>query len=228
MAAGISHEINQPLNALKLKVDGMLYWGEREPETLKKNLDKNLRNISEQAERIEEIIKQVRVLARQEKSSDPLPLNINRITKRVLSLIKNRMSSHGITIELNLDDSLPDVYVDPTQMEQVVINLLSNAVNALDTLSKKDKKISIITEFAEGNCVLEICDNGPGIPGENINQIFDPFFTSNNINGEGMGFGLSIIQNIVAGMGGTIMANNKYGGAVFKVSIPVSSKQESV
>jgi len=227
LAAGISHEINQPLNALKLKVDGMLYWGEREPETLKKNLLENLQNISEQAKRIEEIIKQMRVLARQEKGKDPIPLNLNKIVKEVFSLMKQRISSHGIKIEFNLEDSLPFVYGYPTQMEQVIINLLNNAINALDTVAKKNKMISITTEFSDNNCVLKIFDNGPGIPDEDINQIFDPFYTS-NINGEGMGFGLSIIQNIITGMGGTIIAeNHEECGALFKISIPVLSKNES-
>jgi len=223
LAGGIAHEINQPLNALKITVDGMLYWEKRGHELEKDELLENLHFISKQVERIDEIIKQMRVLARQDKSQKPELLNINDVIRNAISLIKQRMTAHNIGVSLELDKNLPSIKGSATQLEQVVINLAINAVNALDMRSGEDKKINITTRFDKRKCILKITDNGPGIPPEYLNKIFFPFFTTKS-KGEGMGFGLFIVKNIIRDMSGSIHARNiKSGGARFTIKLPYTS-----
>lgn len=222
LAAGIAHEINQPLNALKVKVDSMLYWGEHNKESLAHNLDKNLKNISEQADRIDEIIQQMRVLARQEKGKEPVRINVNEEIKKAYSMVKKRLQSHTIKLILELSDALPNIKGQPNQIEQITINLILNALNALDKVYNKNKEITISAKLTDNNVIIEVIDNGPGIPEDIINNIFDPFFTT-KVDDEGMGLGLSIVQNIILTMGGVIRAeNNEDSGARFIISIPAA------
>ena len=222
LAAGISHEINQPLTALKVKVDSILYWQEMNVAMPPEDLTQDLQFISQQTERIDDIIKHMRALARQEKGGAPSEITINPIINEVLSLLRQRISARGIRLELRLDDTLPPVKGHKTLLHQVVINLIVNAVDALAASSRADKAIVVSTGVQDGFCCFEVFDNGPGIPENIMNRLFDPFF-STKIGSEGMGLGLSICHNIVTGLGGTItVANRPEGGARFTVSIPAS------
>jgi PAS domain S-box-containing protein len=226
LAAGISHEINQPLTALKVKVDSMLYWKEMNVAIPQEDFDQDLRFISQQTERIDDIIKHMRALARQEKGQDPVDISLNGVIGDVIPLLRQRISAHGIQLVQNLDPALPPVRGHKTLLQQVVINLMVNAVNALDESKKNEKKITVSTRHNHSQCFLEIVDNGIGISEEYLNQIFDPFFTT-RIGGEGMGLGLSICHNIVTGLGGTVtVENTRDGGARFLVSIPISRAGE--
>ncbi len=221
LAAGISHEINQPLTALKVKVDSLLYWSEVNESIPQNDLSSDLTFISQQAERIDDIIKHMRALARQEKGHEPKEIDVNQVIEDVLSLLRQRISAHGILIDLKLDKKLPHIRGHRTLIHQVIINLVVNAIHALDEFTRQDKAITIRTGVRDDSVVMEVLDNGPGIAAENLNQVFDPFFTT-KIGGEGMGIGLSICHNIVTGFGGVILAENRpEGGARFEVSIPV-------
>jgi len=218
LAAGIAHEINQPLTALKLRDDGMLYWSEKDSEFFKKDLIKGLEDISDQSERIENIVKHMRELAHQEKIIKLFPVDINEVIKRALTLIDKQLSVHNVKIEYNFNENVPKIMGHSTLLEQIIINLVMNAMYVLDKSEQKGKKISIITGTDETGCYIEVADNGPGIPEEYVDRIFDPFFTTKAV-GEGMGLGLSIIQNIVTGLGGMIKAGNRTDrGAVFTIS----------
>jgi len=221
MAAGISHEINQPLTALKIRVDGMLMR-----DMSKKNIEiddirKNLQFVTEQADRIDDIIKQMRVLASNKQAAKGEIVDINTVVKNSLSLIKQKISSKGITVDLRLAKDLPVFDGRLTSMQQVVINLAFNAIDAMDSVENNNKMITFSTKFNNKECMLMVRDSGPGISNEDIDQIFDPFY-SNKTKGDGMGIGLSVTQQIVNSLGGNIKAkNNKEGGACFTVSIPV-------
>ena len=222
LAAGIAHEINQPLTALKIKADGALYFLEQQKKIPKRQYGKTLEFISQQASRISDIVRHMRALARQEKGKKAVPVKINDIVRRALSLIDEQLSSHGIKLEMNLEETVPPIDSHPTSLEQVVINLVVNAMNALNEYRRDEKIISVSTALAEENCVLQVRDNGPGIPEDYLERIFDPFFTA-KIVGEGMGLGLSITENIITGIGGIITAaNHADGGAVFTVLLPLS------
>lgn len=221
MAAGISHEINQPLTALKIRVDGMLMWDMSEKKIEINALRNNLKFVSEQVDRIDDIIKQMRVLASNKKAAIGENVNINLVIRNSLSLIRQKISSKGIMVDLKLAEDLPDFNGRLTSMQQVVINLAFNAIDAMDSINNNNKKITFVTNYENDECLLKVRDNGPGICEEDLDQIFDPFF-SNKSNGDGMGIGLSVTQQIVSSLGGNIkVENNKEGGACFTVSIPV-------
>ena len=226
LAGGIAHEINQPLNALTFAVDGMLYWQKRKKKFTTEELLKKLNFISDQSARIDDIIQQMRVLAKQEKGSQPSKIDINNVIRRALSIIGQQLSVHGIKVILKPAITLPNVYGNSTQLEQVIINIVVNAMHALDTIIKPDKIITILTSSDDKNCKIEISDNGPGIKPEHLLRIFDPFFTT-RAEGESMGFGLSISQNIISEMEGTIsVKNNPEGGAHFSIEIPAISEKQ--
>jgi len=227
LAAGISHEINQPLTALIAMVDGILFCEEMGQEKSKNEIIKNLNFISEQAARIDGVIKQMRNLIREEKDEKFSLVNINEEIHKSLRLIREQISVCGIKVNYDLDELLPFVMISPTQMEQVILNLVLNAIHALDLHPKKNKMIFISTRFFNGNCLLDIADNGPGILNNNLKQIFNPFYTTKTDSG-GLGLGLTITQNIISNLGGTIsVKNRREGGAHFTITIPAASKNLS-
>ena len=220
LAAGISHEINQPLTALKVKVDGLLYWGKENPEILQKNLKKNLQFISQQADAINSIIKHMRSLIYQEKSPST-PIRVNPVVQKACSFIEQRMNSHGIVLQLNLTSKNPAVWAIETPLEQVVLNLVTNAIHALDRIDKEDKCVEVRTRTRNESCLIEIADNGPGIPEDHLARIFDPLFTTEQ-NGKGMGLGLAIVEELLRQFKGSIKASNrKQGGVLMTVQIPL-------
>ncbi len=224
LAAGIAHEINQPLNALKLRIDTMLYWGEHKQDELKDNLMPHLYFISEQASRINDIIKQMMNLSMQGKNIKPLPVNTNEMIQLSLSLVRKQITTHNIKIKLNLNESLPPVFGNIAQMQHLILNLVTNAIHSLHTSSRKNKIITISTRESNNKCIIEVSDNGPGIPEKYVDHLFDPFFTT-KIEPEGMGLGLAIVQNIIAGLNGTITVTNKEkGGACFVIALPFHQK----
>ncbi|HPG38164.1 MAG TPA: PAS domain S-box protein [bacterium] len=219
LAAGISHEINQPLTALKIKVDSLLYWGEENPELMKKNLEQNLQFISREADKIDNIIKHMRSLAQIDQAPPPAQININSIIDNILTLIGQQLQSHRIKVVLKLHEPAPFILAHETPMEQVLINLTINAMYALDSLEKEDKTIILSTRLQNDSCIIEVEDNGPGISEDNITRIFDPFYTT-KIGKDGMGLGLAIVQNILSSIGAAITAENvKTGGALFRITL---------
>lgn len=220
MAAGITHEINQPLNALKITVDSMLYWQEKGKTLDMEKVIDNLYKISAQASRIDRVIKNMRSLVRSEKKLELIPCNLNGVVDGALSLLESQLSSRGIKLKKILG-IIPLIKGDYSQAEEVVINLVVNAMQALDEIDKDEKEIICITMLEENQVILEISDNAIGIREEIKDKIFAPFFTTKEV-GEGMGIGLSIANSIVASFNGQIKVfNNKKGGATFRVEFPL-------
>lgn len=219
MAAGISHEINQPLSALKVKVDSMLYWGEKDPSSLQKNLIRNLTFISEESFKIDQIIRHMRSLVQSEKA-EPKPIQLNSVIISAAQLIHEQFNSHGISLQMELEENLPCAWANETPIEQVVLNLLSNARYELDLIDMEKKSVLVKTLSSDHTIVFSVEDNGKGIPQEDVHRIFDPFFTTKS-HEESMGLGLFIVQNLINGYGGEIQAENReQGGARFIVSLP--------
>ncbi len=226
MAAGIAHEINQPLNSLKVTADGMLYWhNQGKTPTLDKIME-NLGKISRQADRIDNIIKHMRSFVRSSQRGDPGSCDINTAVEEALSLIGSQLAAHAIDVRKKLAPGLPPVSVNSTQLEEVIINLLVNAMQSLDTVDKADKSIAITSGMQKGEVFLEISDNGPGISGKIKDKVFEPFFTTKPA-GEGMGLGLSIAHSIVASCGGriTIKGARQNRGAAFRITFPAEERK---
>ncbi len=224
MAAGIAHEVNQPLNSLKVTADGMLYWhNQGKTPTLAKIME-NIGKISKQADRIDNIIKHMRFFVRSSQRGEPEPCDINTAVAEALSLIGAQLAAHAIAVRTRLAADLPPVAANNTQLEEVIINLLVNAMQSLDTVDKPGKCVTIVSGWQQGEIFLEISDNGPGISNKIRGKVFEPFFTTKPA-GEGMGLGLSIVHSIVASYGGQIIIKGarRNRGAAFRIIFPAGA-----
>ncbi len=223
LATGIAHEINQPLTAILTKVDGILFLDELKKEVSREDLVESLRDVSTQAKRIIEIITHMQQLIIQDKGDKFIKTDINKIIHNALSLIGTQLKTHSINVILRLYNNLPLINVVPGQMEQVIVNLMFNAMNAMDAHRSVDKKISVETGIKGDNIFIEVMDTGPGIQQKHLSQVFNPFFTTKD-DTAGTGMGLSIVYNIVSAFEGTItIDNSEHSGAVFTVLLPISS-----
>lgn len=227
MAAGIAHEVNQPLNSLKVTADSMLFWhGQGKTPTLAKIME-NLEKISRQADRIDDIIKHMRTFVHSGQRILPVPCDVNAAVEESLSLLGAQLAAHGITVEKNLASGRPFVLGSSIQLEEVIINLIVNAMQSLDSGKAEDRRIAVTTVCRQDVIILELSDNGPGISDSIKSKIFEPFFTTRPAS-EGMGLGLSIVQSIVAAFGGqiTLKSGQDGGGVTFCIEFPAFNVQE--
>lgn len=225
LSAGIVHEIAQPLNTIKILVDGMLYWHQAGKPLETAEMLKKLNDISLETERINDIMKYIRSYA--SFNEDRLTTcNLNRAVLQSLNLVGRQLEDHNIRVELSLKGDLAEVCGNPSRMEEIIINLLVNAMHALDQSDRKDKMIQCITFTVDEKVVLEVCDNATGIDSDIIECIFEPFVTQKNSE-HGMGLGLSIVHTIISSLQGKVTAyNNKMGGATFRIELPGVNRRE--
>jgi len=222
MAASITHEINQPLNAIKVTSDSIQYWHKRNPGVLPEPFTNQLDIISQSVQRIVEIIEHMRTFWIRPDSQEISEVNVNQAIKNALSLTRLQLRAHGITEIITMDiDPLP-VKGNLVNIEQIIVNLVVNAIHALDEKKEKDKKVEISTFVDESFAVIVVQDNGPGLPTEDHNKLFDPFFSTYN-NGGGMGLGLAIVKRYVDKYSGSVTAANySDGGARFTLKFPLA------
>jgi C4-dicarboxylate-specific signal transduction histidine kinase len=210
LAAGIAHELNQPLNTIRVVTDGFLF-GRTEGWPLDpEELFEGLEMISRQVARMDKVIRSVMA---------------NEAVENVFSMIGRQIEAHGIRVEKDLDPELPPLRASLNELEQVVMNLIVNARQALDESPRDPKTLRVRTGSREGAVLIEVSDNGSGIPDHLREKIFDPFFTTKAA-GKGTGLGLSISQSIVSKFGGRIeVCSNEGGGATFVVFVPTGGKR---
>lgn len=221
MAAGIAHELNQPLNTIRVITDGFLFCEEKGWGMERDELQDNIEMISRQVVRMSSVIQTIRNFSRDDVSQEFIDVSINKAVENVFSMIGRQLAAHNITVVKHLDDKLPSIKAPENRLEQVVTNLLINARQAFDSCSHEDWQIWITTGINEATAFLEIRDNATGIPEQLLKKIFYPFFTTKQV-GQGTGLGLSICQSIVASMNGKLeVLNNHMGGATFVVLIPI-------
>jgi PAS domain S-box-containing protein len=217
MAAGVAHEINNPLNAIVGMAE--LLCEDLDDESAKRMAE----HIREQALRIGRITKNLLTFARP-RPQEFAPVDINEVIREVVEMKSYQLRSNNITVVLNLTEPLPHVLGDKTQLQQVLLNLINNAEDAMS--EQGGGTLSIKTERKEGFVRLLVEDTGKGIPPELLPHIFDPFFTTKPV-GKGTGLGLAIVYGIVTGHGGRIWAENRpEGGARFVVELPIALQAE--
>jgi len=226
MAAGMAHEINQPLNVIQICADFFLKMIKKGMPVKDEDLKSMANDISSNVQRATEIIKHMRDFARQ---SDVVKtkVNINDPIKDVFKVLGHQLKVHQIELELDLDPELPFIMADHNRLEQVFINLVTNAVDAMDKKGEKLKdqdwkRLLKIKSFSEnGQAVVTVADTGTGIPKDIIDKIFEPFFTTKEV-GKGTGLGVSISYGIVKDYEGTIEIKSKVGkGTTFELRFPV-------
>lgn len=218
MTAGIAHEINQPLTAISTYAQSCLRFmnpHNPKPEKMKEALVK----LSEQAHRAGAVVERIRELARQRRSESEM-VDCSELIELVEGLAETDARSHGIVIRKQLADDLPLVRCDPVQIQQVVLNLIRNAIDSMETGGfDKGNEIIVRTEKTETNEVrIELIDSGMGVDAAVAEDLFRPFSTNKTT---GMGLGLSISRSIVTDHGGQLnYYNNSAGGATFYVVLP--------
>jgi len=213
LAAGVAHEINNPVGVLLMKLKFLLSVAKRENLTAKAMATLDI--AVEQAGRIADIVQDLLNFSRTP-TDRPQSLNLNERIHSSLRLSHRLLTDRRIDLHLDLCEELPSVLGDPVEFEQVLINLLNNAVEAM-----ADGGELHLASYAEaGQVVISLRDTGEGIEAEDLGSIFDPFFTTKNF-GEGTGLGLSISYGIVQKMGGSIEVESELGsGAVFHIRLP--------
>lgn len=219
MSAGVAHELNQPLNAIKLGSQYLYLLGKNSDKVEYAQFKDVLEEISAQVDRAAEIINTLRSFGRKaELISDEIDLN--KPINAVLTLVRRQFTLDNIDLELDLGKNLPKIKAHDNRLQQVVFNLLTNARDALAETGRGDKHISIKTYARNSSVVAEIADNGPGMPEAIQDKIFEPFFTTKKA-GQGMGLGLAITYGIVKDYGGEIKIDSKTGqGTAFQIVFP--------
>ncbi len=212
LVSGVAHELNNPLT-------GIVGFAQL---LLMRDLDERSRQqvetIQAEAERASKIVQNLLSFARRRKARKE-PTDLNALVRRVVELRSYEHHLRNIEVSLDLAPDLPQTLVDPDQIQQVLLNLIINAEQAVK--DRERGRIDIRTRVREGSIVLTVQDNGPGIAPEVLRRIFDPFFTTKQA-GEGTGLGLTISYGIVDDHGGRIHAESPPGkGAVFTVELPI-------
>jgi len=220
LAAGIAHEINNPVAIMVEEAGWINDLLEEEEFSKSENLEefeRALKQIKTQGQRCKEITHKLLSFARKTDSRIQ-ETQINDLVKELVALSEQRAKYAKITIHTNLGNNLPITYLAQSEMQQILLNLINNSVDAME---KKGGELTITT-YSEGDVIgVKVSDNGPGIPEANLPKIFEPFFTTKPV-GKGTGLGLSICYGIIQKMGGQIDVESVVGsGTTFHIRLPV-------
>ena len=228
IAGGITHEINQPLTAIKVSADSIRFWNKNNKHVLPEKFITMIDKISLSVDRISEIVRHMRAFWVSPSLVEHSAVDLNTIVERALSLLNRQLHSHRIKPVVKLSGDELIIMGNPIHLEQILINLLVNSMYALDHIERRDKYIMIETRENTGKAILSVADNGIGLPPEAGNKIYDPFYSTRKP-GEGTGLGLAITKRFVEAHHGDIRAGaNKPNGAVFTIRFPLQkSKEES-
>jgi two-component system sensor histidine kinase TtrS len=220
MASGMAHELNQPLTAIATNADACIRLTESQKIDMERVNDV-LEIISKQARRAGGIIQQLRHFVKKE-LPDKTQVNLNDLIREVLILIRHSLINDAVKLEIQLDENLPDIYVQHIQIDQVILNLVKNAIEAMANNASEDKLLIIRTSLTEKNePMVTITDTGPGLTETMRDNLFTPFVTTKQ---DGMGLGLSISEGIISEHGGNLFFDEKPGkGAVFKFILPAQT-----
>lgn len=213
MSAALSHEFNQPLAAAKTYADSATMLIDRDRISEARD---NLGRISNLIDRMASISRHLRNFAR--KPNEKLgAISIEDVVEETLEIVSARVGTADATLSLQFEPGLPPVQGGSVRLQQVLVNILTNACDAVEGL--EDRKIELAARREEGRVVIEIADRGPGVPPAIAERIFDPFFTTKGV-GKGLGLGLSISYNIIKDFGGSLTVGPRDGGgALFRIEL---------
>ncbi len=227
LSAGLSHEINQPLGGISMGLENVLLRIEGKGRVDKKYIKDKFATLFHDVDRINQIIEHVRIFSRDQQNIFREEIDPVKVIQNALSMIKMQLKNHNINLELEIQDQPIIVLGNPYRLEQVVVNLLSNARYAVEEKKKTDntdvysKSIRVKCIAENHHCLIGVFDNGMGISIKHINSIFDPFFTTKDEE-KGTGLGLSISYGIIKEMGGRIDVESKKGAfSNFIVTLPL-------
>jgi PAS domain S-box-containing protein len=217
LTASIAHEINQPLAAIVTRGETCLRWLQQ-PQPRIDEVNRSIERMIGDGRRASEIVKRLRALTRKD-AMQTAPIAVNEMIEEAVILIPRELASHGVSLELDLAPGLPAALGDRVQLQQVIINLLMNAIQAMDGVQDRSRELVLRSRTDDsGAVVISVCDTGPGFHAEAEGRLFDAFFTTKK---DGMGMGLSICRSIIEAHGGRIWASRNDGhGATFHFTLP--------
>jgi len=233
LSAGIAHELNQPLNAIRMGSEFLKMMLSQKAEISEKHLRQVVNEITVQVDRASEVINRLRSFG-QNSDFAAERVDLNEPIKNVMAIMANQLSVENIDTELDLDQTLLPIFAHKNRIEQLVYNLVTNAFQAIDKSkqadnSRVDNHIIKISTFKENNrAVISIEDSGIGVSKKQVKRIFEPFYTT-NAPGNGKGLGLTISKEIVRGYGGRITVENRQsGGAVFRITFSFAELEKNL
>jgi PAS domain S-box-containing protein len=223
LTTSIVHEVSQPLGAMINSAAAGARWLAAEPPALSE-ARVALDNIAADGKRAREVIARIRALTKRQAPRMGL-LDLNRKIAEVVSFAEHELRSHHIVLKTKLDSKLPQVAGDRVQLQQVLLNLIINAIEAMSAVNNRPRELTINSARGADGVLVEVCDSGVGLEAQDAERVFDAFYTTKS---EGIGIGLSISRSIVEAHGGRLSASaNQPYGAVFRFSLPIAEEGHS-
>jgi len=220
VATGLAHEINQPLSAISTYTDACLRMlGHDDPDLAQ--LRRALDQINQQAHRAGDVVAQMRSLTKQPQP-DAVLVGCNALIHDLMDIITDEANNYQVNTTLDLEEPLQEVSVDPVQIQRVILNFFANAIDALQAIPARDRKVAIQTRRDGDKIRCSVIDNGPGVDESAVTKLFDPFFTTKEA---GIGLGLAICQTIIRHNGGQVdYQPNPGNGAIFSFTLPIPTQ----
>jgi PAS domain S-box-containing protein len=224
LTASIAHEVNQPLAAVVANAEACLRWLGRDIPDLAA-ARRSAEWVINDGIRASEVVRRVRALARKA-DLEKVPLDVNDLVEEVIVLVQRELASHLVSLRTELAPALPNILGDRVQLQQVIINLVMNGIEAMQPVTDRPRELVIRSRQEETQGVLlSVTDCGVGISAENANRLFNAFFTTKS---SGLGMGLSICRSIVEAHGGRLSASGNEGrGATFQFVLPLHQEDAS-
>jgi PAS domain S-box-containing protein len=218
LTASIAHEVNQPLTAVVANAEASLRWLNREQPDLAA-ARRSVEWVINDGCRASDVVRRVRALAKKS-DMETERLDLNQVVSEAVTLVERELIKHRVSLRTELAPLLPEIFGDRVQLQQVIINLLMNGIEAMEPITDRPRELLIRSGKDDTDqLILTIADSGTGISAENGNRLFNAFFTTKS---SGLGMGLSICRSIVQAHGGRISASNNEGpGATFQLFLPL-------
>lgn len=216
MSSQLAHELSQPLTSIGAYSRACITLIKKE-KTTKEEILSALENVSSQAVRAQEIMHELRNFVKKDGSRKIVC--INSLIKSAIKLLRLEFQEQDPEVELDLDEALPQINADRILIEQILINLIKNAIEAMRVIGTENRRLIIESRTNLEAVSVSVLDSGPGLSEYEIQKIFEPFYTTKP---EGMGMGLAITRSIISSHGGYLLAEqNRYGGTTFKFTLPI-------
>ena len=224
LAASISHEVNQPLAAVVTNADACVMWLSGEPPNLEE-VRAAVDCIAREGTRASDIVRRIRALF-SKSAPERVPVQVNELIQQAAGLLQAEISRNKVVLETELAPDVPSAAADPVQLQQVIVNLMLNGIEAMSAVEDRARRLSIRSEARGNNEILvTIEDSGTGIDPANHKRLFDAFFTTK---AQGMGMGLAISYSIIEAHGGRLWASVRgVPGATLQFTLPAAPKNAS-